>query len=213
MTIVYVQPPQLGSDYVVGANLTLARVPANRSWYASWIMLLPYGDAGNVPFAQVGLIRWAGSGYRLTPFAAYRVRGSALQFVPSSRVLPDGPHRATVARHGSQVTLYVDGVPYLSIDAATILQRGQSSYFQLGAEVYAQHDAVSGSIADITVRERGARVPYTPVCEYAADGLAFSYADGTWTAHGTFDANKPQRRVDPFDRGRSGLCENVAQVG
>ena len=136
-------PPQ---KRVVSAILTLPRISSNRSWYANWVMITGYSptDSSQQVFVQVGLIRQPQKNDALHLFIAFQrpTDGKSIHFVDLGKVA-EGAHHFSIALDSSnEVNAEMDGrlvEKPLHIDM-------KDAYAQIGPEVHAEGDTLSGSI-------------------------------------------------------------------
>lgn len=174
---------QLGGMHALQATLTLPEQKSNKSWYACWIMLVPYIESSTAPFAQVGLIRWPGSGPRAWYFYAIRRLGEPLIF----KAIGPAKGASTLARieiTRTDIALIADGQPLLQEPRNLVGGQDLRTYFQLGDEVSAYGDSISGRVSAIEGDTGNFAVPIEPDCGYSDSGISLGHADAAWQGTG-----------------------------
>lgn len=166
----YVIPKSL-DDIGVTAHLSLPERSTNHSWYTTWVMLLSYGDLRTAPFVQCGLIRWSGSEYQTVPFLAYQEPSGKFIFKEFPNVVaPDGAN-ASVSMSRQRLDLVVAGSSVLSTAAKRFFKSGQRLHFEVGDEVSAYGDELSGIISGIRAIDGLKTSNVYPRCGFANTGL------------------------------------------
>lgn len=174
------------------AAIALPQKKKNRSWYASWLMILPYGDRASEPFLQIGLLRQAGCHDAVWPFVAYRHQDGKLVFQTFAARHSTKAAVVQIDTSGRRVRLRMDGRTLFETPKEAFFTIGESAnlYFQLGDEVSAYGDQISGSISSIEVRRPTGMWAYIPSCIYADYGLSMSDHDDIWSGAGVFSRGK-----------------------
>lgn len=178
----------VGDVSVLEAAIALPAQKANHSWYASWLMTLPYGDRATEPFLQIGLLRQAGDDKNIWPFVAYRHQGGELVF---QTFAPRRSAKAAVVQidsSGLEIRLRMDGRMLFETPKSAFFSATESAnlYFQLGDEVSAYGDHISGTISNIEVRRPTGIWPFIPSCTYVDNGLSILDRDDSWQGAGVF---------------------------
>lgn len=205
MAILYVRElvPQISRFQ---AKLSLPEQKRNTSWYCTWIMLLPYGDRSTEPFLQVGLMRWPGSGAGPRPFVAYRKNSGVLYSRPLSTGLTNSTHTVQIDVSSSgAISLQVDQHSLLSANAAEFFPGRPNLYFQIGDEVSAYNDTLSGTISGILADDGRKARPRFPDCGYADAGLSLRLDKNEWRPKGVFRSNNGRFFI-PSTLERVGAC-------
>ncbi|MGC8485302.1 MAG: hypothetical protein ACP5O6_06665 [Candidatus Baltobacteraceae bacterium] len=180
----------LSQKRVVRAVLTLPKISSNRSWYANWVMITGYSptDASQQVFVQVGLIRQPKQRGALHLFFAYQrpIDGKSIHFVDLGKVA-GGAHRFSISLDASnEVEAKMDG---RLVEKRMHIEMNDS-YAQIGPEVRAEGDTLSGSIRNPEVVAgtlRGKIIP-AAVCRFDNHGVQLSPTGGdTYVATGVFD--------------------------
>jgi hypothetical protein len=170
------------------ADIALPQQKTNRSWYASWLMTLPYGDRATEAFVQVGLLCEAGGDADVWPFVAYRHEGREIVFQTFAPRHTSKAANVQIDSSGQVIRLRIDGHTLFETPKDAFFTSVQSAhlYFQLGDEVSAYGDHVSGTLSDIQVRRPTGMWPYLPSCTYADHGLSILASGDRWRGAGVF---------------------------
>lgn len=181
-----------GKQRALSATLTLPAVASNKAWYANWIMLV--GTSGAVPhqmFVQVGLIRRPDEDKYQHLFLAWQEIGNRIVFRQLG-VLAGRVHRFSIAQNGNAFSLLADGRTVAQL-ALPRLAHAQRTYAEIGPEVYAEGDALSGVVRYAAVQSGAAWLPVNGpgACHYQNHGTVLKYSNGEWRARGQFDRHQP----------------------
>lgn len=193
IALLYAHLPSREDGAGVDATLELPAIPTNQSWYANWIMVVGQSpDMAHQTFVQIGLIRRPHVNAGLHLFiASQREKQNHIRYRQLGRV-PDGMHRFAIARSGDAFVLWADNreVARISMPALSIASR---LYAQVGPEVYAQGDRLSGIIAYAGVEQNGAwrRLEGHNLCRYSNHGLILTVRHSVWSGSGRFDRRLP----------------------
>lgn len=166
----------------IQADLALPEQKDNKSWYACWIMLLPYAYERTAPFIQVGLIRWPGSGSYPWYFYALREPGKPLVF-KTARPAQSETAVARIQTTATEITLIVDGQTLVR-EPRILITGNSKTYFQLGDEVSAYGDSMSGRVSDVEALSDNVMVPISPDCAYSDAGITLQTGTDGWGASG-----------------------------
>ena len=188
----YVHAPRT-VQRAASATLTLPNVPSNRSWYANWIML-----AGESPaidhqlFVQVGMIRRAKDDPRLHVFVAWRGAGAAGIEYRQYGHLTEGAHRFSIAQNAESFALFADDREIARVRLTPLAQAART-YFEIGPEVEAEGDILSGKVLAAAWRTSAGwdGAGDQQLCRYQNHGLSLRYEHGAWNAHGRFSRALP----------------------
>jgi hypothetical protein len=191
--VAYVKGPLSGS-YRLAGMLTLDSIPANRSWYCDWLMVVANRKhAVHQPFIQVGLMRWARNKYRLSAFVAKSNGSSAIAFEDAG-ILPDGPHAVAMRARGDTIHLDVDGREVRAYRLASLFAKDDPLYGQLAGEVVEPGDRIAGTIRAVAIATHGEPPhPYTGRCRYDDRGLRVDTTQGGLVVGGTLDPARKSR--------------------
>ena len=188
----YVHAPR-AAQRVAAATLTLPNVPSNRSWYANWIMLAGESPAiGHQLFVQIGMIRRATDDPRLHVFVAWRGADSSGIEYRQYGHLAEGAHRFSIAQNAESFALFADDREIVRL-RLTPLAHAARAYFEIGPEVEAEGDMLSGEILAAAWRTSAGwnGAGDQQLCRYENHGLSLRYEHGAWSAHGRFDRALP----------------------
>ena len=191
IAILYAKGP-FAHRYEANATLALPRVPSQRSWYSVWMMLVAGRGVAPLGFLQGGLIRWAGDGYALSAFVAFRQPGGKLVFRDLGK-LRAGAHRVRLLGSGNTVRFQVDGKTFFTFARNRYMPKGSQTYLQVGAEVKAPFDRAVGTVWHLRLRRDGelrAR-RWNPACIRYDRGLHFVRVGERFVADGYFNAALP----------------------
>jgi hypothetical protein len=185
--VAYVKGPLTGS-FSLAATLTLDRVPANRSWYCDWLMVVGQRKhTAGQPFVQVGLMRWAQNGYRLSAFIAKSNARGGIDYFDAEH-LRDGPHAVSMRARKDWIDFDVDGRRIGTYPMSLMFAKNDVLYGQLAGEAVKSGDRVSGTIDAIAIATHGERPhPYTGKCRYDDRGLRVDTTPAGLAVRGTLD--------------------------
>lgn len=191
MAALYVPLPHAGIRAAT-ATITLPAIRSNKAWYANWIMLV--GQSPTVPhqmFVQIGLIRRPTEGDTLHVFTAWQGAGRKISYDELS-VVRDTVHRFAIVQNGDDFTLTCDGKAIAALKAPQ-LAHAIRKYVEIGPEVYAEGDALSGAIhfAALESGQTWRQVGRSDACHYDNHGVHVVYRNGSWVAAGRFDRRIP----------------------
>ncbi|MHB8140186.1 MAG: hypothetical protein ACYDHD_02840 [Vulcanimicrobiaceae bacterium] len=175
-----------GSNHRVEAELILPAVPANKSWYANWVMIVGQANNSAHPvFFQAGEIRRPGVYHGEHVFIAWQGATDKHVVYRDLNPLGQGMHNVAIVEKRNTFTAFVDGKPVGFSMKIPMLK----PYAQIGPEVYAQGDTLSGTVEKVRVSANGRRTNVDPatVCHYKNHGVALSHNGSTFIASGTFD--------------------------
>ncbi len=191
IAILYAKGP-FAFHYDAAATMALPRVRSQRSWYSVWLMLVADRGVEPLGFLQGGLIRWAGDGYALSAFVAFRKPGGELVFRDLGKI-QTGPHRLRLLGIGNDVRFQVDGRTLYTFKRERYMPRGSKTYLQVGAEVKALFDRAVGTVWNLRVRRDGEShaQPWEPACIRYDRGLHFVRVGDRFVADGYFKARLP----------------------
>jgi len=201
----------LPSAFNIAGAFTLPSVRENASWYCIWILLIQRGkDTGSLPFIQGGLMREKKTGYKLAPFVAFRRIGDERLTYVSFPPFPDQSlSRArliNIRRYANDIVVSADGVSIYRMNIASLFTKGEM-YAQLGSEVYAPGDRVSGTAASLSLQTTDDERPKAlfPKEQFVNHGLFWSTDGETYFAKGRLDLTSPTCYAFRFDYD-AGLC-------
>lgn len=191
-----------GDQRAASATLTLPAVRGNKGWYANWIMLVGQSSAlSHQVFVQIGLIRRPDQDSKLHVFVAWQGANPRITYRQAGTA-SDVPHRFAIAQDRSSFALLEDG---RTIDEIRIPELAQASrtYVEIGPEVFAEGDALSGSVlfAALNGGNSWKSLQTAHLCRYENHGTVLRYASGRWNASGRFDRRLPSEF--------HGVCANV----
>lgn len=191
IAILYAKGP-FAQHYEADATLALPRVRSQRSWYSVWMMLVADRGVEPLGFLQGGLIRWAGDGYALSAFVAFRRPGGRLVFRDLGKIHA-GAHRVRLLGDGNSVRFQVDGKTLFDFTRDRYMSRGSEAYLQVGAEVKAPFDRAVGTVWHLRLRRDGElrAQPWNPACIRYDRGLHFVRVGYRFVADGYFNALLP----------------------
>ena len=191
--VAYVKGPLSGS-YSLAGTLTLASIPTNRSWYCDWLMVVANRrHAAHQPFIQVGLMRWARNGYRLSAFVA-KSNGSPTIAYEDAGILRDGPHAVAMRARGDTIHLDVDGREVRAYPLKSLFAKDDPLYGQLAGEVIKPGDRITGTIRAVAIATHGEPLhPYTGMCRYDDRGLHVDATQSGLVVGGTLDPARKSR--------------------
>jgi len=176
-----------GANSVFSAHLTLPLETKNKSWYATWIMLVANGDRSTTSFVQCGLLRWSKSDYKVVPFIAYHRQGRTWGFVPFPHEISTRGATSSIALENGIVILSVGGKPYWERRLVDFFDMRDLLYYEVADEVTAYGDSLSGTIGGLRLWSDGRDRPVTPRCGYADSGLSIrQVSNATWNGRGVF---------------------------
>ncbi|MHB8178824.1 MAG: hypothetical protein ACYDA5_06720 [Vulcanimicrobiaceae bacterium] len=182
-----------GQRRAVAATLSLPAVAANASWYANWIMIVgePTGTPHQI-FVQIGLVRRPDINKRLHVFIASQDVHQQHLVYRQLAAVSNSTHRFVIAQNGDVFTLLADGREVQRIQMPT-LANATRAYAQIGPEVFAQGDALSGNVlyAATYAHHEWHPVDTQDVCRYENHGVSLHYVDGIWMARGWFNRRLP----------------------
>jgi len=185
-----------GRNKSVSARLTLPEVPANKHWYANWVMIVGKpADAPHDAFVQVGLIRRPGQSRSPYIFCAWQsAQQSRIEF-RQLHAVADSPHRFAIVQLQGVFRLIVDGRELARLRMPSLAQPQSRPYAQIGPEVFAEGDALSGDVlyAAISYNNSWKRVGEADSCRYENHGVSLRDSRGVWTSFGRFDRMKPSQ--------------------
>lgn len=195
-------PLPKGSNKAVSGVLALAEVPANKHWYANWIMIVgqPAGAAHDA-FVQVGLIRQPDHSRSPYLFCAWQTEHESRIEFRQLHWVADSPHRFAIAQTQSLFVLIADGREVMRLRMPSL---GRAhDYAQIGPEVFAEGDALSGEVqyAAISSDNLWKRVGEPDSCRYENHGVSLRSSGEIWQSTGQFDRNAPS--------GFKGNCNNI----
>lgn len=176
--------PNMLATTGIEADLKLPLRPSNKSWYATWIMLVPEGDRYKVPFAQVGLIVWSERGPQPVPFVEYRDWKGDVHLMTFPRTSTVA--RAYISMKHDSIILGIGARKYANIKTSLLFPTEAPLYFQLGDEVSSPLDALSGEITSIAIVFNGEKVRYEPFCYRIDNGLRLQKIKEGWSGSGEF---------------------------
>lgn len=138
-------------------------------------------------FVQIGFIRRPDQDSKLHVFAAWQGTSSQITYRQIGTIA-DGPHRFAIAEDGDAFLLMADGRTIAVVDLPELAQAA-GAYVEIGPEVYAEGDALSGSVlyAAINEGEGWTSLQSAGLCRYENHGTMLRYSDGQWNAGGRFD--------------------------
>jgi len=191
IAILYAKGP-FAHHYEADATLALPRVRSQKSWYSVWMMLVADRGVAPLGFLQGGLIRWAGDGYALSAFVAFRRPGGSLVFRDLGK-LRAGAHRVRLLGGGNSVRFQVDGKTLFEFSRHRYMPKGSETYLQVGAEVKAPFDRAVGTVWHLRLRRDGERRArrWDPACIRYDRGLHFVRVGYRFVADGYFNAALP----------------------
>ena len=188
--VAYVKGP-LSGNYSLAGTLTLDSIPSNRSWYCDWLMVVANRKStAHAPFIQIGLMRWARNGYRLSAFVAKSNARGGIDYEDAG-ILSDGPH--TVAMHARSGTIHleVDGRKVRAYRLASLFAKNDALYGQLAGEVIRPGDHIAGTIRAVAIATHGERPhPYTGTCRYDDRGVRIDAVGGRLVVTGTLNPGR-----------------------
>ena len=179
--LVYAQK-HLTDAFKISAQVSLPEKSQNRSWYTCWLMILPKDSSKGTPYVQVGLMRRPPNGSILRAFVAAKLRNSSDYYYSDSA---ETISRNNFAKAVAEIDVSQKFI-ILKIDGHSLLRLSTSKYFshsaysslygQLGSELSAVGDTVSGSINNITIVNSGDSKAnfYEPYCGFSSAGLHLS---------------------------------------
>ncbi|HVA29330.1 MAG TPA: hypothetical protein VNF68_14200, partial [Candidatus Baltobacteraceae bacterium] len=105
--------------------------------------------------------------------------------------LADATHLVELRETASGFAAYLDSRPVGPIIAMPFA----TAYAQIGPEVYAEGNALAGTVRNVVVASGSTidRASGSNVCHYINHGAALAFSDGSYVATGTFSRNKPSR--------------------
>jgi hypothetical protein len=173
--------------------MTLPHVPANRSWYSNWLLIVTLPDARttNSSLWQVGLIRWKSGDFRLEAFVAVRARQDEFVF-RSLGPVGEGPHKVELTADHGNLKYILDGKT-IATDSSDRIFGPNKTYLQIGQEVSAAGDYADGTFSAIAITPTG-QPPHSldnGTCRYDDRGVKFEFvAGGGFRAAGSFDPSQ-----------------------
>jgi hypothetical protein len=196
MAPVYAAFPSAPGRRSVSADVTLPRVATNKQWYGNWVMIVGTArGAQHQAFVQVGVIRRPG-------VANGDVRAFVAWQGPDDRTITyheyDAPSEAVFRlrieeQPGATFVCTIDG---RKLGEAVMIPFA-TAYAQVGPEVYAEGDTLSGSVAQIAVSSGGDSrfVHGSQACRYTNHGVSLVPNGSHYDAAGSFDRRKPSAFV------------------
>ncbi len=202
--VAYVKGPLVGR-FSLAATLTLDRMPANRSWYCDWLMVAGQRMHSKAqPFVQVGLMRWAQNGYRLSAFIAKSNDRGGIDYRDAG-ILRDGPHAVAMRARKGWIDFAVDGRGIGSYPMRLMFAKNDVLYGQLAGEAVKAGDRVAGTIHAVEIAAHGEQPhPFTGKCRYDDRGLRVETTPAGLAIHGTLD---PTRK-----RGFKAACDGFFEA-
>ncbi|HVA29530.1 MAG TPA: hypothetical protein VNF68_15215 [Candidatus Baltobacteraceae bacterium] len=180
------------SSRSVRADLTLPDRSANKQWYSNWAMIVGTANgASHQVFVQVGLIRRPGQYAGIRAFLAWQSAADTSIHYSELAPLADATHLVELRETASGFAAYIDSRPVGPIIAMPFA----TAYAQIGPEVYAEGDALAGTVRNVVVASGSTidRISGSNFCYYINHGVALAFSDGSYVATGTFSRNKPSR--------------------
>lgn len=176
----------------VSALITLPQVAANKHWYANWVMIVgqPAG-AAHPAFVQVGLIRRPDQNRLPYMFYALQTGQQPRIEYRQLQAVSDSPHRFTIEQIRDVFILIADGRELTRLRMSGL---GRAhSYAQIGPEVSAEGEALSGEVLYAAVSSNNAwkGVGNSNTCRYENHGVSLLIAGRVWTSTGQFDRKQP----------------------
>ncbi len=198
----------------VSAAVSLPKRSLNRSWYCSWLMILPVTREPHPPFVQVGIIRRPDDGNKLTPFVATSASGQPVASYDDDampKIADDAQgHRVQVRVGFSSVVLKLDGRTLTEFSRFPYFPAGRyrTFYAQLGGEVSEHGDSVSGTVSSIEIHDENnpSSKTYQPRCGFQDDGLQLRNIESGYAAFGVFGGVPSRSFVQLPDMHRVSKC-------
>lgn len=181
-----------GDERAASARLTLPAATANKGWYANWIMLVGQSSAAaHQMFVQIGLIRRPDQDSKLHVFVAWQGAGPSITYRQVGTT-SDAPHRLAITQERSSFSLLEDGRTIAALSLPELAQAPRA-YVEIGPEVFAEGDALSGGVLSAALSDGKDWKPVrsADLCRYENHGTVLRYSDGQWNAGGRFDRSLP----------------------
>lgn len=184
------------------AALTLPRVPANKAWYANWIMVV--GSSPSVShqmFVQIGLIRRPDQDVKLHVFVASQETDQRIAYREVGTT-SDGTHRFVISQDRDRFALSIDGKAVLALNLPE-LAKAPRAYVEIGPEVFAEGDALAGSVQYAAIDDGDDWKPMrgNELCRYENHGTVLLHRNRRWIASGRFNRSLPSQF--------RGTCANI----
>jgi hypothetical protein len=174
----------------VRADVTLPLVSSNKQWYANWIMIVGTAPrAEHQVFVQVGIIRRPGLFDGVRSFVSWQgVHDTAIGYREYDTIA-DGVHQLRIQETPVGFAPMIDGKPI----GEAIPIPFSSAYAQVGPEVYAEGDRLSGSVSNASVSSGAAvnGLSGSRVCHYENHGVVLVADAATYSASGVFMRSLP----------------------
>jgi hypothetical protein len=184
----------------VRAEVTLPLVPSNKQWYANWVMIVGTApSAKHQIFVQVGIIRRPGSFDGVRSFVSWQGPDDTTIGYREYDTVPDGKHELRIQETPAGFAPMVDGKPI----GEAIAIRFSSAYAQVGPEVYAEGDRLSGSVFGASVSSGAAvnELSGSHACHYENHGVVLVANGATYSASGVFMRSLPSAFI--------GVCSGI----
>ena len=192
-----------GTDRAVSTLITLPELPTNKHWYANWVMIVgrPNG-ATHDAFVQVGLIRRPDQSRLPYVFCAWQTEQQPRIQFQQIHLTADGPHRFTILQIQNTFALIADGREVMRVPMSSLAQT-HTTYAQVGPEVYAEGEALSGNVlyAAVSSNNIWKRVGEPDACRYENHGVLLRRTGEVWVSTGRFDRTQPS--------GFKGRCDHL----
>jgi hypothetical protein len=190
MAPLYAPFPSGQGPHGVRAQVTLPLISSNKQWYANWIMIVGTApSAKHQIFVQVGIIRRPGLFDGIRSFVSWQGTNDATIGYREYDMLADREHELRIQETPDGFAPMIDGKPI----GNAIAIRFSSAYAQVGPEVYAEGDRLSGSVSDASVSSGAVidELSGSRVCRYENHGVVLVAKATTYTASGVFMRSLP----------------------